>query len=93
MDILQRELNEVYARQRLEEEALDAAVVEDAVAYAKIIAKTTGICCVVTDIAADCSSFAHGVSAVMLGLRENEQMIAHFNSRDADLLDKPSTST
>lgn len=35
MDILQRELNEVYARQRLEEEALDAAVVEDAVAYAK----------------------------------------------------------
>ena len=86
MDILQRELNEVYARQRLEEEALDAEVVEDAVAYAKIIAKTTGICCVVTDIAADCSYFAPGVSAGMLGLSENEQKIETINSADEDFL-------
>lgn len=60
MDILQRELNEVYARQRLEEETLDAAMVESAVAHARTTAQTTGICCVVTDIAADCSYFAPG---------------------------------
>lgn len=86
MDILRRELNEIYDRQHLSLEQLDHAVVSQAVERVKSAAACTGACYVVTDIAANCSYFVPGKLSGMLGLTESETRMEKIDSSDEDFL-------
>ena len=66
MDILRKELNAIYASQRLEEEVLDDCVVEQCRVAVRRMAEITGGCCVITDAASDrCYVYASGLARLM----------------------------
>lgn len=70
MDILRKELNAIYASQRLEDERLDAAETARCHGLAESLVRINNACAVITDASADrCRVFAGSMGA-LLGLTE-----------------------
>lgn len=86
MDIYRKELNEIYAAQGLEAEALPECVVTELVNKANGLAELTGRCIVITDIAHDSSMFIPGELAGVMGLSGVEASSRFIDSSDEDFL-------
>lgn len=86
MDIYRKELNDIYARQRLHEETLPSEILQRVVESARTFAALTGAYAVVTDIATDRSYTAPGIIGRAFGLLPSEMTPAEVNSSDEDFL-------
>ncbi len=86
MDVLRKELNEVYRRQRLQELELPARGLEQALSKAEVYAEVSGKACVVTDIKANRSYFFAGRMAHLIGLTNEEIQCKEIPSSDEDFL-------
>ena len=65
MDILRKELNAIYASQRLEDERLDAAETARCHGLAESLVRINNACAVITDASADrCRVFAGSMGAL-----------------------------
>lgn len=86
MDILRKELNAIYASQRLEEEVLDDCVVEQCRVAVRRMAEITGGCCVITDAASDrCYVYASGLARLM-GWEADGSLSRVLDSSDEDFI-------
>lgn len=84
MDILRKELNEIYRAQHLEKERLDFSTVDEARHTAASMAETLGGCTVITDASCDkCYIFAQYLGRI-LGLTDDEYMYKEESSSDED---------
>lgn len=72
MDVLRKELNEIYTRQHLESERLDEEFVSDGIVAVKAAVTISGQCAVITDASKDRSWFITGAFGRMLGLPGRE---------------------
>ncbi|MCC8038081.1 MAG: LuxR C-terminal-related transcriptional regulator [Bacteroidales bacterium] len=86
MDVLRKELNEIYRRQRLGEQVLPAEALRLALAKVEAFAEVSGKACVVTDMSADRSHFFPGRMAGLLGLTQEECQRREISSTDEDFL-------
>lgn len=86
MDILHKELSEIYARQRLDSESLDENVVASVVEECRALAHVSGMVAVVTDASADKSFYLDGRLGDLLGLTANERSCLEISSSDEDFL-------
>ncbi len=86
MDILRKELNEIYLRQRLGEEPLSEQVVREALREARAFSELSGCSVVVTDIASDRSFFYPGLISDFMGLAEGQRAQEELASSDEDFL-------
>ena len=84
MDILRRELNAIYAAQRLEEEVLDPEAVAEAVRGLASLAQMTNGMAVITDAACDRCYMQAGAVGELLGLAH--ALPAEYGSSDEDLI-------
>lgn len=86
MDVLRKELNQIYASQHLEDEVLD----DEELALCKImagnIASVTNACCVITDAAHDSCYVFSGELASRLGIACEPYMYGEFCSSDEDVI-------
>lgn len=83
MDILRRELEEIYAGQRLGEETLDRWVLEG---YRRIVGRMADVsqgCCVITDAACDRCYVYGGAFADVMGWNRDELVL---DSSDEDFI-------
>lgn len=86
MDILRKELNQIYSEQHLQDESLDASKVEVAKSIAEILSDTTGGCTVITDACCDkCYIYSAGLG-VLIGLSEECKIYYEENSSDEDVI-------
>lgn len=86
MDILRKELNAIYASQRLEEEVLDDCVVEQCRVAVRRMAEITGGCCVITDASSDrCYVYASGLARLM-GWEADGSLSRVLDSSDEDFI-------
>ena len=68
MDILRKELEQIYAMQHLEEEILENREVESCKTVVGNIVTVTNACCVITDAARDYCYIYCGELASLLGM-------------------------
>ncbi len=86
MDILRRELNEIYCQQELGKECLSERKLSELLVKAKNFSELSGCSVVVTDIANDRSFFFSGIISTFMGLEEEQKMIQQLPSSDEDFL-------
>lgn len=86
MDILRKELNAIYAGQRLADEALDAGLLEATLKAVERFAAITQGCCVVTDASADTCHLFGGRFARLLGITEADTLREKVDSSDEDAI-------
>lgn len=86
MDVLRKELEAIYAAQRLGEEPLDAAEVACCRNLAGNLVAVDNACAVVTDAAADRSYFFAGLFARLLGVSRDEHSRRTIASSDEDFI-------
>lgn len=87
MDILRRELNEVYARQRLDEERLDHEVVAECRHLVRAAALLEDDCRVITDAASDeCFIFGDKLGGLLGIAGEDGSVDIHADSGDEDII-------
>ena len=86
MDVLRKELNDIYVAQGLRYETLSQVAVQEAVRLAADYAQISGCCVVVTDMAADRSFFLPGNVAHMLHLPAENMTYKEVDSSDEDFL-------
>lgn len=87
MDILRKELNQIYLSQALDRETLDPQEIEICRHIAESVAKVSNACCVITDASQDrCHLFA-GNLAIFLGLSNSEPFLSRMiDSSDEDII-------
>ena len=86
MDVLRKELNQIYSSQHLENEVLDAAEVEACKAVAAHLAEVTNACCVITDAAHDLCYLFGGELASLLGIADEPRIYKEISSSDEDII-------
>lgn len=86
MDVLRKEIYEIYESQRLAEETLDADTVSAACSQADVAANVGGGCCVVTDAASDCCYITGGPFCRLAGLTCADSFSGRFDSGDEDII-------
>ena len=86
MDVLRKELNEIYESQHLYMEALAEKDVRECIDKAKTYAELSGCCVVITDAALDRSFFLPGNVGCLLQLCESEMVPKKLSSSDEDFL-------
>lgn len=86
MDVLRKELEQIYSSQHLEDESLDVAIVEMCKRKAESVASVTDACLVVTDAARDfCYLYAGGI-APLLDIGNETFTYKEISSSDEDLI-------
>lgn len=86
MDILRKELNQIYSEQHLNDESLDASNIEVAKSIAKTLSDTTKGCTVITDACCDkCYIYSAGL-AKLIGLSQEQKIYIEENSSDEDII-------
>lgn len=86
MDILRKELDEIYKSQLLSDETLESQLLENCCTIASDYTRATGGCAVITDAAAD-SCYIYGSRfAELMGLPHTGDEIGSFASSDEDLI-------
>ncbi len=86
MDILRKELNAIYASQKLDDEQLDSSVVQRAIERVKGYTAVNNGCCVITDCSADRCYIIGGGFCRLMGLTDAEGMCETVNSSDEDAI-------
>lgn len=86
MDVLRKELNQIYSAQHLENEVLDAGEVEACKAVAAHLASVTNACCVITDAAHDLCYLYGGELASLLGIADEPNLYREISSSDEDII-------
>ncbi len=86
MDILRRELNQLYDSQHLELESLDRSVVDSCKEQVATLGGVSGACYVITDASADVCVVDAGSFAYMLGISDSPNFYGEFNSCDEDII-------
>lgn len=86
MDILRKELNEIYSSQALDREHLDRARLDDLRATVRGMADISGGCCVITDASNDTCHVYGGSLARMMGWAEGNAMYRVLDSSDEDFI-------
>lgn len=84
MDILRKELNTIYESQRLQEEVLDSAHIEEYCKTVSALASVSDEICVITDAAADRCHIYGGRLARLLGLTDQPSFQSLVASSDED---------
>lgn len=84
MDILRKELNAIYAAQRLETERLPQNAVAEVCRLAEAVAKVRSGCAVITDASCDRCYVFPGKFGQLMGLPAAEQPVIEVNSSDED---------
>lgn len=86
MDVLRKELNQIYSSQHLEKEVLDVNEVEMCKTVAGNMASVTNACCVITDAAHDyCYLFSGGLAS-LLGITDSHYLYREICSSDEDVI-------
>lgn len=86
MDILRKELNQIYSEQLLDVESLDASEVDAAKGIAKTLSDTTGGCAVITDASSDqCFIYSSGLGR-LIGFTQIDRFYLEENSSDEDII-------
>ena len=84
MDILRKEINQIYEAQFLKTELLDAKRVEEAKNIAETLARAMGGCSVITDASCD-KCYVYGQDlGMLLGLSDVSSMYKEEQSSDED---------
>lgn len=84
MDILRKELNAIYAAQRLEAENLPQSAVGEVRRLAEAVVKVRSGCAVITDASCDRCYIFPGKFGQLMGLADAEQPVIEVNSSDED---------
>lgn len=84
MDVLRKELNQIYSSQHLENEFLDADIVERCKTIVANMSSITNACCVITDAARDYCYLFSGELATLLGLSDEPSLYREISSSDED---------
>ncbi len=84
MDVLRKELNAFYERQRLEEDVLDYSVLTECKHKIETTVEVERDCRVITDAAADSCYIFGGDLAFLIGLSDSRSYIREINSSDED---------
>lgn len=86
MDILRKELNQIYSDQHLQDEALDMSKIEVAKGLAETLSVTTGGCAVITDACYNkCYIYSSGLGA-LIGLSNEKKLYCENDSSDEDII-------
>lgn len=85
MDILRKELEQIYAMQHLEEETLENSEVESCKTVVGNIVTVTNACCVITDAARDYCYIYCGELASLLGMGD-APIYKEISSSDEDII-------
>lgn len=86
MDILRKELNQVYASQNLGAERLDRGELERCKALAENLVAVTDGAAVITDVSNDSSFLCTGALCRLLGLAPCDGMVCELDSSDEDVI-------
>ncbi|MDO4319750.1 MAG: LuxR C-terminal-related transcriptional regulator [Bacteroidales bacterium] len=86
MDILRKELDQIYSLQYLEKEDLDGGEIEICKRLAGNMTSVTGACCVITDAACDRCYLFGGRLASLLGIGETPFIYRDISSSDEDVI-------
>lgn len=86
MDILRKELNQIYSSQQLHTEVLDQEEVERCRRLAVALTEISNACAVITDAACDCCYLFGGGLATLLGLPLAKGECQIFSSSDEDVI-------
>lgn len=86
MDVLRKELNEIYAEQHLDNEILDNAEIGNYARTLRNMSLIDNSCSVITDIACDKSYLFAGSFSRLLGLSEKETVSCEISSSDEDCI-------
>lgn len=84
MDVLRKELNQIYSSQHLENEILDVDEIERCKTMAANMAAITNACCVITDAARDFCYLFSGELATLLGITDEQCLYREIGSSDED---------
>lgn len=87
MDVLRKELNEVYQRQCLDTEDLDKRIVDASLRNVETMSRICNTCAVITDIAHNCSWLFPSLLGDRLGIHCDEPW-HELNSSDEDIIYK-----
>lgn len=86
MDVLRKELNQIYTSQHLEYEILDNDQIDVCKKMADSMASVTNACCVITDAARDHSYLFGGELTAMLGICDTPYLRKEILSSDEDVI-------
>lgn len=86
MDILRKELNEIYTSQHLEEETLPQANILNVKLMAEAVATAGNGCAVVTDASCDHCYIYSGTLGILMGFSNNSYDCIEADSSDEDLI-------
>ena len=86
MDILRKELDEIYYSQHLERESLDAGRLDFFKDAVRAMSQITGGCCVITDASCDRCHVFGGVLAWSMGWAEGDTLCRTVDSSDEDFI-------
>ncbi len=86
MDILRKELDAIYASQRLGEETLDARTLTEAIGRIKVFTSVSDCCCVITDASADRCYIIGGRFCRTMGIAGTDRLYEEVDSSDEDVI-------
>lgn len=86
MDILRKELNNIYNSQNLSSEKLDSGEITRCRSIVRSIVCVNNACAVLTDAASDRSYLYTGSMGALLGITERQSLALELNSSDEDLI-------
>lgn len=88
MDVLRKELNEIYARQQLDKEKLDNTIVRDSINQIRAVTAIENDCRVITDASADYCYIIAGRVAGIIGINSpgSDTIDVEANSSDEDII-------
>lgn len=86
MDVLRKEINNIYAGQHLEYEDLDKAILDRCKEKIATVVAINNACCVITDASADLCYIFAGSFAKLLGIAEGDGLYKKMNSSDEDII-------
>ena len=86
MDVLRKELSEIYESQALDSECLEIKEIERCCKLAEAMVSFSNGCVVITDASRDCSYMYTGSLGVMLGITNSYPCIKEVESSDEDVI-------
>ena len=86
MDVLRKELNQIYSSQHLENEILDIDEIDRCKKMADSMVSVTNACCVITDAAHDYCYLFGGELASLLGIADEPCVYKEICSSDEDVI-------
>lgn len=86
MDILRKELTEIYDSQELDKENLNPAEIERCKKLAEGFASIVNGCAVITDASCDCCHLYIGSMGILLGITDSYPISRQIDSSDEDII-------